>query len=279
MGQRLGIAARTARRPGHPDVRRAGHRARPRRRPVDQDPDEDARRRGRTVFVSSHLMSKIENTADHLLVIGRGKLIADCTAAQEFIARNFVRTVRVRTPQPRRCAAAVALAARPRRCDGADGAIVVQGLDAEPIGDLAYDKAIRLHELAPAQASLEQAFMELTASSVEFRPRTDGPRPRAAGRAGRLGRGGLRWPSTAQTPAPARAAGPARGRAGLARRAPLRVHQDPLGPVHLLDAVRPGRGHHRDRRAGLRGRGVRTAGTGRASTRPSTAWSAWSSAS
>ena len=59
---------------------------------------------GRTVFVSSHLMSEMENTADHLLVIGRGRLIADCTVA-EFIARNSVQTVRVRTPHRTTCAA------------------------------------------------------------------------------------------------------------------------------------------------------------------------------
>ena len=132
---------------------------------------------GRTVFVSSHLMSEMENTADHLLVIGRGKLIADCTV-QEFIASNSVQTVRVRTPQREALASAVALAGG-RTLDGADGAIVVQGLDAEQIGDLAYDKAIRLHELAPAQASLEEAFMELTASSVEFRAGTPEPAARA----------------------------------------------------------------------------------------------------
>ena len=62
-----------------------------------------------------------------------------------------------------------------RTVDGANGAIVVQGLDAQQIGDLAYDKAIRLHELAPTQASLEEAFMELTASSVEFRAGMPGP--------------------------------------------------------------------------------------------------------
>ncbi len=122
---------------------------------------------GRTIFVSSHLMSEMENTADYLLVIGRGKLIADCTV-DEFIARNSVQTVRVRTPQREALANAVALAGG-STLDGADGVIVVQGLAAEQIGDLAYDKAIRLHELAPAQASLEEAFMELTASSVEFR--------------------------------------------------------------------------------------------------------------
>ncbi len=71
---------------------------------------------------------------------------------------------------------------------------MVQGLAAEQIGDLAYDKAIRLHELAPTQASLEEAFMELTASSVEFRAGAPGGRPRAARPESRwLGRGGLRW--------------------------------------------------------------------------------------
>ena len=130
---------------------------------------------GRTVFVSSHLMSEMENTADYLLVIGRGKLIADCTVT-EFIARNSVSAVRVRTPQREALASAVALAGG-RTVDGADGAIVVQGLAAEQIGDLAYDQAIRLHELAPTQASLEEAFMELTASSVEFRAGLPGAAP------------------------------------------------------------------------------------------------------
>jgi ABC-2 type transport system ATP-binding protein len=123
---------------------------------------------GRTVFVSSHLMSEMENTADHLLVIGRGKLIADCTVA-EFIARNSVQAVRVRTPQPEALVKLVT-AAGGSAVAAADGdAIVVRGLYAEQVGDLAFDNAVRLHELAPAQASLEEAFMELTSSSVEFR--------------------------------------------------------------------------------------------------------------
>jgi ABC-2 type transport system ATP-binding protein len=123
---------------------------------------------GRTVFVSSHLMSEMENTADHLLVIGRGKLIADCTVG-EFIARNSVQAVRVRTPQPEALATLVT-AAGGSAVAAADGdAIVVRGLYAEQVGDLAFDNAVRLHELAPAQASLEEAFMELTSSSVEFR--------------------------------------------------------------------------------------------------------------
>jgi len=121
---------------------------------------------GRTIFVSSHLMSEMENTADHLLVIGRGKLIADCTV-DEFIAANSQQTVRVRTPQPDLLAKLVAAAGATVREDG-DGSMVVSGLDPARVGDLAYDNAVRLHELAPVHASLEQAFMELTASSVQF---------------------------------------------------------------------------------------------------------------
>jgi len=121
---------------------------------------------GRTVFVSSHLMSEMENTADHLLVIGRGKLIADCTV-EEFIAANSQQTVRVRTPQPDLLAKLVTAAGAGVR-EGGDGSIVVTGLDPGQVGDLAYDNQVRLHELAPVHASLEQAFMELTAASVQF---------------------------------------------------------------------------------------------------------------
>jgi ABC-2 type transport system ATP-binding protein len=128
---------------------------------------------GRTVFVSSHLMSEMENTADHLLVIGRGQLIADCTVA-EFIARNSVQTVRVRTPQGDVLRSAVTMAGG-HVADAPDGAFVVQGLAPDQIGDLAFERGIRLHELAQAHASLEQAFMELTASSVEFHASTEIP--------------------------------------------------------------------------------------------------------
>ncbi|HYK71482.1 MAG TPA: ATP-binding cassette domain-containing protein [Streptosporangiaceae bacterium] len=121
---------------------------------------------GRTIFVSSHLMSEMENTADHLLVIGRGRLIADCTV-DEFIAANSQLNVRVRTPQPDQLAKLVAAAGATVRENG-DGSMVVSGLDPARVGDLAYENAVRLHELAPVHASLEQAFMELTASSVEF---------------------------------------------------------------------------------------------------------------
>jgi len=121
---------------------------------------------GRTVFVSSHLMSEMENTADHLIVIGRGRLIADCTV-DEFIAANSQLTVRVRTPQQDQLTKLIAAAGATVRDDGAD-AMIVTGLAVSEIGDLAYDNSVRLHELAPVNASLEQAFMDLTASSVQF---------------------------------------------------------------------------------------------------------------
>ncbi len=121
---------------------------------------------GRTVFVSSHLMSEMENTADHLIVIGRGKLIAESTVT-EFISANSQQSVRVRTPQAGDMARVAAAAGGTVR-DDAGGTIVVLGLTPAQVGDLAFEHGIRLHELAPAHTSLEAAFMELTASSVEF---------------------------------------------------------------------------------------------------------------
>jgi ABC-2 type transport system ATP-binding protein len=138
---------------------------------------------GRTVFVSSHLMSEMENTADHLLVIGRGKLIADCTVA-EFIARNSVQAVRVRTPQ-REALVKVVAAAGGTVLAADDGAIMIRGLAADEVGDLAFENAVRLHELAPSQASLEEAFMELTSTSVEFRAGVPGPPDRQPVHSGR----------------------------------------------------------------------------------------------
>jgi ABC-2 type transport system ATP-binding protein len=143
---------------------------------------------GRTVFVSSHLMSEMENTADHLIVIGRGRLIADCSVA-EFIERNSVQAVRVRTPQPDALVAAI------RRAGGgvaATGeAIVIHGLAADKVGDLAYENGIRLHELAMAQASLEEAFMELTAASVEFRAGAGPAAEQAVEQGDRVSTGGV----------------------------------------------------------------------------------------
>jgi hypothetical protein len=114
---------------------------------------------GRTVFVSSHLMSEMENTADHLIVIGRGRLIADCTV-EEFIQRNSEVAVRVRTPDSARLQELIT-ADGGRVTSGADQ-ILVTGVSAERIGDIAFDNAVRLHELAPVQASLEEAVMAIT---------------------------------------------------------------------------------------------------------------------
>jgi len=121
---------------------------------------------GRTVFVSSHLMSEMENTADHLIVIGRGKLIADCTMA-EFIARSSGAAVRVRTPSPDQLLLAVAAKDGTATVDG-DGSLLVRGMAAEMVGDIAFEQGIRLHELTLLRASLEEAYMEVTADAVEY---------------------------------------------------------------------------------------------------------------
>jgi ABC-2 type transport system ATP-binding protein len=124
---------------------------------------------GRTVFVSSHLMSEMEHTADHVLVIGRGRLIADCSMA-DFIARSSGQAIVVRTPQPDALARAVESAggASAGVADGEPGALEVRGLTEERIGDIAFAHGVRLHHLSPSRASLEQAFMELTADSVDY---------------------------------------------------------------------------------------------------------------
>jgi len=128
---------------------------------------------GRTVFVSSHLMSEMEHTADYLVVIGRGQLLADCTM-EEFIAHSSGQTVRVSTPQSDVLAKAVA-EAKGTTTAGDDGALIVHGLNATQVGDIAFEHSVRLHELTVVRASLEAAFMELTADSVEYRADPGGP--------------------------------------------------------------------------------------------------------
>ena len=122
---------------------------------------------GRTIFVSSHLMSEMENTADHLIVVGKGRLIADCTM-KDFIARSSGSAVRVQTTAPDELVLAIA-AEGGTATAGADGTLTVQGMPAQKVGDIAFDKGIRLHELTTVRASLEEAFMELTADAVEYR--------------------------------------------------------------------------------------------------------------
>ena len=122
---------------------------------------------GRTVFVSSHLMGEMALTADHLIVIGRGRLIAD-TSVEEFVRRASRNVVRVRSPQAILLAEALAgpnVVVTPVE----PGVIEVEGVDAAQIGDLALARHIAIHELAPQQASLEEAFMELTRDDVEYR--------------------------------------------------------------------------------------------------------------
>jgi ABC-2 type transport system ATP-binding protein len=121
---------------------------------------------GRTVFVSSHLMNEMAVTAEHLIVIGRGRLIADCST-EEFIERSTEQIVVVRSPDAERIAQAV---------DGEggkaelaeDGLLTVKNMEAPRVGELAAQGGYVLHELTPKRGSLEQAFMELTRESVEY---------------------------------------------------------------------------------------------------------------
>ncbi|MGH3049615.1 MAG: ABC transporter ATP-binding protein [Gaiellaceae bacterium] len=122
---------------------------------------------GRTVFVSSHLMSEMALTAEHLIVIGRGKLIADLSV-EEFIRRSSKKLVRVRSPQANELRDLV-LGPDVTVTSNETGVLEIDGLTAEQIGEAAAAAHIVLHELVPQQASLEEAFMELTRDQVEFR--------------------------------------------------------------------------------------------------------------
>jgi len=122
---------------------------------------------GRTVFVSSHLMSEMALTADHLIVIGRGRLIAD-TSVEEFVRGASKKEVRVRSPQAARLRELV-LAENVSVTSAEPGVLEISGLTAEQIGETAAANQIVLHELTPQQASLEEAFMELTRDEVEFK--------------------------------------------------------------------------------------------------------------
>jgi len=121
---------------------------------------------GRTVFVSSHLMAEMALTADHLIVIGKGRLIAD-TTIPEFLARASAREVVVRTPQPD-LLRSVLLTRGATVTSVPDGALHVTGMEAAQVGHAAADAGAVLYELTPQQASLEEAFMELTKDSVAF---------------------------------------------------------------------------------------------------------------
>jgi ABC-2 type transport system ATP-binding protein len=121
---------------------------------------------GRTVFVSSHLMGEMALTADHLIVIGRGKLIAD-TSVDDFVARASQKVVIVRSPELERLRHAL-VGPNVSFGEAGRGAPEVHGLTAEQVGDTAAVAGIALHELTPQQASLEEAFMNLTRDDLEF---------------------------------------------------------------------------------------------------------------
>ncbi|MFD5097604.1 ABC transporter ATP-binding protein [Streptomyces albidochromogenes] len=134
---------------------------------------------GRTVFVSSHLMSEMALTADHLVVIGQGRLLAD-TSMAGFIKENSRSYVRLRSPQQERLRD-VMHEAGITAVGAANGSLEVDGVSAEQLGELAARHQLVLHELSPQQASLEEAFMQLTAESVEYHAHSDGERPAPPG--------------------------------------------------------------------------------------------------
>jgi ABC-2 type transport system ATP-binding protein len=165
MGQRLGIAVALL---GNPPVVVLDE-------PVNGlDPEgirwvrtlaRDLAAQGRTVFISSHLMSEMALTADHLVVVGRGRILADCSTS-EFIAEHAASYVRVQSPQ----LPEVTDLLRRHGLDVAvhDEELRVQGLDAPSIGELVGKNGLFLHELTLVRSSLEDAFMTLTADSVEY---------------------------------------------------------------------------------------------------------------
>ena len=127
---------------------------------------------GRAVLVSSHLMSELEDAADHLIVIGRGRLIAD-VAVQDLLNEAGSARVTIRTPEAARALTLLAEAGATVTSSEAD-TLSVAGLEAARIADLAAEHGLRLTELAPRRATLEEAFMRLTRDAVEFSAGGDG---------------------------------------------------------------------------------------------------------
>ncbi|WP_203984963.1 ABC transporter ATP-binding protein [Sphaerisporangium rufum] len=167
MTQRLGIAAALL---GDPPVLLFDE-------PVNGlDPDgvrwirtlmKDLAAEGRTVLVSSHMMAETALTADHLVVIARGRLLADAPVPEFIRANSRPRTV-IRTPEPGRMRAALA-AAGFEVTEGPDGALEAHGAEPAAVGELAAARGLVVHEVGARQASLEEAFMRLTADLTEYR--------------------------------------------------------------------------------------------------------------
>lgn len=166
MGQRLGIASALL---GDPEILMFDE-------PVNGlDPEgihwirnlmKSLASEGRTIFVSSHLMSEMALTADHLIVIGQGKLLAD-TSMADFIHENSRSFVRLRSPQQERLRE-VLQQSRFTAVEAESGTLEIDGATTEEVGELAARHQITLHELSSQRASLEEAFMQMTAGSVEY---------------------------------------------------------------------------------------------------------------
>jgi ABC-2 type transport system ATP-binding protein len=174
MGQRLGIAGALL---GDPGVLLFDE-------PINGlDPEgirwaryllRDLAAEGRTVFVSSHLINEMSLTAERLVVIGRGSLIAETTVS-EFTAQAALDAVRVVTPMAALFLAALDDVGAPARLVE-DGSLEVTGLTAAQVGELAADRSLTMHELSPLRGSLEDAFMELTHDAVEYHAASTGAR-------------------------------------------------------------------------------------------------------
>ncbi|MGH9303481.1 MAG: ABC transporter ATP-binding protein [Acidimicrobiales bacterium] len=166
MGQRLGIAAALL---GDPEVLLFDE-------PVNGlDPDgirwvrnllKGLAKEGRTVFVSSHLMSEMALTADRVVIIGKGRLIAEL-GVEELLSQSSARFVRVRSPETDKLQAALESGGAHTVLED-DGSLSVRQMSEEEIGERALSIGVALHELAPKSASLEEAFMELTEDSLEY---------------------------------------------------------------------------------------------------------------
>ena len=169
MGQRLGVAAALLGDPATADARRARQRARPRRHPLD--PRRCSRgwpAEGRTVFLSSHLMSEMAVTADHVIVVGKGRLLRDQPMA-DFIDEASVETVRVRASGIGPLAPAASRTPARTVTPGRRGAHRRRARPATQIGTLAAQARITVLELSPQSASLEDAYLALTRDSVDYR--------------------------------------------------------------------------------------------------------------
>jgi ABC-2 type transport system ATP-binding protein len=127
---------------------------------------------GRTVLISSHLMGEVALTADHLIIIGRGRLLAD-TPTGRFMSGTR-QDVLVRSPRAGELAGLLTAGGAAVRPEG-DGGLAVTGLDAPAIGDLAAGHGIAVHELVARHASLEQAYLDLTGDSTDYRTGTPAP--------------------------------------------------------------------------------------------------------